>query len=816
MSNGSELTPLLLSVRELVEFSCRSGDLFPGSMAGPTSREGIAGHQKLQKSRGKQWQSERKLKQSVEHEGYCVTLQGRVDLLNEQGDEVIVEEIKTTYQPPERIPDGTKQLHWAQAKLYAYLYLLEQQQQFDASSDITPAQPPETGHALVRVSWFDLVANQAHSETQRYEFSTLQAFVEGALTTYLRWYKAVSIRRKALKQSAQTLSFPFKTYRSGQLDFSRQVYRVIRDKRQLLVEAPTGTGKTMSTVFPAIKAMGEEVIEQLVYLTAKGSGRETAEKAFHILARSGLSIDLLIIQAKDKTCPCRASTDEALQRACQSEDGRCSRTIGFFDRLPEAREACLNNQHLTPEVIQDIALQFQLCPFELTLQMVHWSSVVICDVNYVFDPLVRLAAFDQHPARRLLLIDEVHNLPDRAREMYSASLSLKDIRLIAKQLDSAFDLLKKRVNSLARALSALVSDNTLPKGGCMSGPPDSIDRAIDRVLEVVASTSEQVFNPGLASSGLGQLPDNFSEWLKQLFRYQCVRQLYSTAHVTLLEVKPQGRNREVILKLLCLDASDSLSEKYRSARSTVAFSATLNPMLFYFRLLGLKDQSPAMSLPAVFPESHQLTLRCDYIDTRWQQRGGSMPTLIELIYLVYQHRPGKYMVFFPSYQYLHDTLEQFQQAYPAVEVVQQIQGSDQTSREAFLEVFFKSSGSALGFAILGGVFGEGVDYVGDALTGAIVIGTGMPQPTDERKLIQQHFEQQGLNGYQYAYQYPGFTRVQQTAGRVIRSETNKGVVVLVDPRFARADYQRLMPEQWLVQGCKSEKEVELQLTEFWA
>ncbi|MFT4924160.1 MAG: DNA excision repair protein ERCC-2 [Phenylobacterium sp.] len=840
---GSAKSSIKISVKTLIEFAARTGDLFAEHQVGPSALEGIRGHQHIQRTRqseDEQWQCEYRLKQPLRMGQYDVTLHGRLDLLNAGVTPAIIEEIKTSYQPPTLIAQAKKQLHWAQAKVYAYLYCLSLSQAAQALEQPT----------MVRVSWYDLTEKKLHSDSQQFTVEALKTFTDDLLDIYLQWLEKFTAAREETVKTAKQLAFPFAQYRTGQYDFARTVYCTIRDKKALLAEAPTGTGKTMSTLFPAVKAFGEGKLEQIVYLTNKGSAQDTARQSLAVLAQKGLDMGYLVIQAKDKTCPCR-SDDPLIAQACEGLGGKCNRTVDFFSRLPAGRLACLEAGQLTPQVLGEIAQQHQLCPFELCLQMVRWSSVVICDVNYLFDPMVKLAAFDDKQNSRALLIDEIHNLPDRARDMYSATLSGSQTKAMASVL-SDFPQLKKRCQSLGRALTKLGKEpQSLPQ------PPPAILRSIELIMDTLG---EVELNSGLGNDVFAKPPEGFSDWLKQLYRYVVISELYDDSHTTLVTAAvqgkvqqgkfQQGKRKETTLRLICLEAAGFLAQRYRCARSTVGFSATLSPVPFYRRSLGLekrpekgleqgleKEQGQdalMCRLPAVFAPQNQLTLRCDYIDTRWAYRPSSIAPLVDLILTVFHHRPGKYLVFFPSYKYLNDVYDAFlavgqrQQGASPLETVKQVAGASAAEREAFVNAFLQNKGlqddgaqpgqvgQVIGFAIMGGIFGEGVDYAGDALTGAIVIGTGMPQPNEEQKLIEAYFERQGLNSFQYAYQFPGFTRVLQTAGRVIRSETDRGVVVLVDPRFRRFDYQQLMPEHWRVVGCSNPRRIEEALKGFWA
>ncbi len=781
---------LSLSVNALVGFSAKEGDLHPNEVSGPNHLEGIRGHQKLQKQKNADWVAEYSVKQSIVWQDFTTVLKGRIDLLNPTTTPPVIEEIKTTYYHPDDIAPCKKQLHWAQAKVYAYLYYLQALQD---------EQTVEAETVLcVRVTWFNLIKNRPVSQDQRLSVQALKDYTLTLLTRYLTWYSRIQQRRQRLSVQAQQADFPFGQYRPGQYHFAKEAYRTIRDKQALLVEAPTGIGKTISALFPAVKSLGEKLITQIVYLTAKGSIQEGVKASVALFQKNEVAIDYLIIQAKDKTCPCRSN--DAEQRAnCIEAGGKCQRTLGFYDRLPEARVACFEANDLTPDTLRAIADEHTLCPFELSLHMLPWSTLVVCDFNYAFDPMIQLSHFKEGRVKRALLVDEIHNLPDRGRDMYSAELSLSDTQALVKHLGKHNPVLLKAVKKLARFLKNLSPQDF---------PSQSLPAATLSTVENLILAYHQAGEALNASDLFDEINEVFTQWIQHLYRFYVVAQLYSEAHVCLL---PQGKH----LKLQCLDAAQYLTEKYTSAQAVVGFSATLQPMSFYQRLLGLEHNSRLLALPAVFPPQHQLTLRCDYIDTRWQARESSVAPIVALVHSLTQHKAGKYIVFFPSYEYLNRVYDAFVLAHPTTHTVQQTSNSSVQERKAFLDTFFDEQPTALGFAILGGIFGEAVDYAGDALHGAVVIGSGMGQPTTERKLMQALFERQGLNGFQFTYQFPGFSRVQQTAGRVIRSERDKGVVILVDPRFQRFDYQQLMPPHWQVLGCPTQQCVDTQLALFW-
>ncbi|NHN38073.1 ATP-dependent DNA helicase [Pseudomaricurvus alcaniphilus] len=864
---GAEPLQLKLSVRELVEFSAREGDLFNEAPAGPTALAGLRGHQKLQARRDPDWLAEYKVSSSLRLDNCEVTLGGRIDLFNPRHSPAQVEEIKTTLCRPQHLADNQRQLHWAQAKVYGYLACLQLADVHLADLNLTDGGAGESEQQiLLRVSWYDLLSDTVSSEERLVSMPELEQYTRDLLRLYIDWYRQVQQQRQQLAASARQLDFPFASYRPQQQQLARFVYRCMRDKDNLLLEAPTGSGKTMSVLFPAVKALGEDLLEQVVYLTAKGSCQQGAEAALQQLSAAGLQTSYLRLQAKQKTCPCQQPGN-----SCLDQEGRCSRTLGFYDRLPEARRQCLQRGFLDPSQLAAIAAEFELCPFALGLEMLPWCSLVVCDYNYAFDPLVKLAHFEQGGARRALLVDEVHNLPDRARAMYSATLSAAQCKRMAARLERHTGLqgAARQARKLGRALNALGSKTVVP-----DAPPKTVLKALEELILalqdarqeppasgslsslpasaddeqrslLMPAASEQVSRSGqqfphvpsspvdvqpslldeqpalageqpspLDSAADAQWSTELADWSKQLYRYARVAELFSSEHRHLVQVLATDKFKDTESQLLCLDARNFLAAICARARSVSAFSATLQPLAFYADQLGL-EQEQQLQLPSSFAPQNQLLLIADYIDTRWHYRQQSVAPLVQLIAATSGAKAGNYLVFFPSYQYLQTVQEAFAARYPEVLLVVQGAAASEAARQEFVQAFMADDRPKVGFAVLGGIYAEAVDYAGEALSGAIVVSPGLPQPGAAQKLLQQYYDQRGLNGFGYAFQFPGFSRVQQAAGRVIRSASDRGVVILVDPRYRQPRYQRLFPAHWQPVPGSNLVLLEQALADFW-
>ena len=801
----STLKAVRISVTQLATFACRRGDLQPEAMIGPTALEGMRVHTAVQNKRKQiAGRPDYLVSESRVNCQYCVdnyefSLGGRIDLLDTQA--LVLSEIKSTCVPAEQVPESQHWLHWAQLYLYGFVYL-EQLTMEQLKMQVEGQSLPEPVTELsLEIIYFNLRAGTEHSELRQVPVSELSNYGVTALHKYAQWLSLVDKSHERMLATASDLQFPFDAFRPGQHEMAAQVYRASRDAKRLMCEAPTGIGKTISSLYPAIRSMGEGSVSQLVYLTAKVAGRHSAEQAVERLSAGGLHITMLQIRAKQSTCFCTNGRCE------RDATGRCPMTLGFFDRLPAAREELLDLGVIDNEKLDDIAWQHQLCPFELVQQLLPWVQLVVADYNYVFDPLVRLALFSptnkstsnksssskpstSKPStrrKRILLIDEAHNLVDRARSMYSARLDRVQCMLAATECRQPHALVARELDKLSARLLKMMADGT--SGYHVSREAsDALSRCVAAVLTEMTAT---MASPMALSDTLREL------WLA-LCRYAVIHDLFSDNHRLVIESNRQGMKRQVVVSLRCVDPSRALSNSYDMFRSTVFFSATLHPASFYRDTLGLAQDTGYLTLPSPFPAENCLRCVVDWIDTRYRQRQQSMLQLVSLIHETTSDKPGNYLVFFPSYAYLEQVHTQFSAAYPERSTWVQSRGQTKNDQQYLLSQLDKV-GHRVGFAIQGGVFGEGIDYKGERLIGTLVIGTGLPAVDWQSELMAEHYREQGHDGYEFAYRNPGFTRVLQTAGRVIRSESDRGFVMLVDARFRQAAYRALYPPDWQVQ-----------------
>ncbi len=837
MYAGLTMAQLRLGVKELVYFACRSGDLHADAVAGPTAREGQLVHKKLQSLKTGSQQAEISLKVTLKVDDTTVLLGGRLDLLDTHEHIAEIIEIKSTYVHPQYLPAAVLDLHWSQLKVYGYMLSLAELPELQQTPEWFVEMPMQ--RVRLQLACHNVLGDTTHRDSRDYELAELAEFTDSAVRQYLKWYHAVEESRSRMRESASAMAFPFSDYRAGQYKMAASVYLTIKNRGRLLCEAPTGTGKTISTLFPACKALAQGHMSQIVYMTAKTSGRQAAFAAIGKLQNAGLQATSLVIHSKALACHCQNGSCE------RNSDGRCPRTIGFFDRLPAARDRLLALANLDNQTIDQVAVEFSLCPFELALQMLPWVDIVVCDYNYLFDPLVRLTSFAERENEIAVLVDEVHNLSDRARNMYSASLSWQQNFEVANQCKTDFPVVAKAARSLNRAMASLKAQHEQDEVAVLE-VPTTITRAVLRCLEsleqqnasvsssiavnetvdIFAEYGESRVNDDASPQSGGSWPLVVREWYKELFRYRVIEELYSDTHRTLIvaqnlslatntvTAKTGKARQEITVSLTCLDASSRLAKSFSKVHSASVFSATLRPHEYYLTTLGLVDSAQVLSLPSPFAKEQMACAVCSWIDTRFHARQKSAEDLINLIAKVYRQRIGNYLVFFPSYAYMQEIYQLFTDNYPEISVVIQARGNEPGSHD-FLSSFSEES-ATVGFAIMGGVFGEGIDYHGDQLVGAIIVGTGLPGIGLQQKLLAEHFTSNGLDGFDYAFRYPGFTRVQQTAGRVIRSETDRGVVVLVDSRFETTFYRSLFPDYWQPGVCRGPEVLEAVLQGFWS
>ncbi|MCX7709712.1 MAG: ATP-dependent DNA helicase [Clostridia bacterium] len=771
-----------ISIRNLVEFTLRSGDIDNRFISSSRALEGTKLHQKVQKSGIEGYQAEVPLTYCFEYMGFSLTLEGRIDGVIQEGSSIVIDEIKTTPMPLEFIDESYNPLHWAQAKCYAYIYA--------AQNALT--------HIDIQLTYYQIDTDEIKRIRKHFAFDEVKEFFYALMDRYLVWATITRDWEVQRNSSIKDLKFPFEKYRAGQRELAVAVYKTISEEKNLFVQAPTGIGKTISTLFPTVKAMGEEKATKIFYLTAKTITRQVAEEAFEKMREQGLSFKTIILTAKEKIC----FKENAV---CNPEN--CEYAKGHYDRVDKAiMEIYTNEQSFTREIVEKYAQKYQVCPFELSLDLAIWSDCVICDYNYVFDPRVYLKRFFQfNTGDYIFLIDEAHNLVDRSREMFSAELQKRPFLQLKK-------VFKSKRPKLSKALSNVNSLLLEMKKSCGEENYTSSKeepKEIYPLLKELVKEAEAWLSGSDKSEGYEELLNLYFE----LLAFIKTTELYDERYVTYVEKDQSG----VKLKLFCLDPSFLLGEALKRGKAAIFFSATLTPIDYYIDILGGSDCDYKMQLNSPFERDNLCLLVSNTISTKYKERENSYTEIAKYIHAVIHRKPGNYMAFFPSYKYMNEVNLRFEELYPGIKTLLQSNIMTEEEREAFLDNFkSKAEGALVGFAVLGGIFSEGIDLKGDRLLGAIIVGVGLPQICLERNIMMEYFRKKNGLGYEYAYVFPGMNKVLQASGRVIRSETDRGIVLLIDQRFSDSLYQRLFPAHWQHQkGVKGIESLNSALNNFW-
>lgn len=764
-----------ISVRNLVEFVLRSGDLDSSFRSMSRAVDGTKAHQKVQKSKDENYEAEVTLKHSFVHEGFIFRIEGRADGIIYEGLEVnkeineekspdcsiCIDEIKSTTRPLEIIDENYNELHWAQAKCYAYIYSLQN----------------KLDNIDVQLTYFHLDTEMVKNIRKNFSFKSLEEFFYDIIDKYIVWANFTSQWGIVRDNSVKELVFPFEKYRIGQRELAVTVYRTIRDGKKLFAQAPTGIGKTISTLFPTVKAFSEGHASKIFYLTAKTIARQVAEEAFIKMREKGLRFKTLTLTAKDKIC----FKDES---RCDPE--YCEYAKGHFNRVNDGLLDILKNEdELSRTVVEKYSRKHNICPFEFSLDLALWADTVICDFNYVFDPRVYLKRFfDLSNNEYTFLIDEAHNLVDRSREMFSATLYKRpflDLKRVFKDKEPRIAKSLDKLNSYMLKMKKLCGDENFY---IQKEMPDDISYLLNNLM----SESEEFLATKQGIEGHKELLDLFFEALS----FTRILELYDDRYVTYVEKD----SKDVKLKIFCLDPSYLLSEAVKRGKTAIFFSATLSPIEYFKDILGGHQDDDVMILPSPFDQKNLLLMIASNVSTRYKDRENSYHMIADYIKIVSKEK-GNYLVFFPSYKYMNDVYEIFIEKYPEYNSIIQTNAMTEEEREAYLSKFqYNPKETLISFAVMGGIFSEGVDLKGDRLSGAIVVGVGLPQICLERNIIRQYFDENNNKGFNYAYMYPGMNKVLQAAGRVIRTEKDKGVVLLIDDRFAYKSYKMIFPKEW--------------------
>ncbi len=652
----------------------------------------------------------------------------------------------------------------------------------------------------VHLTYYHIDTRAEKTFTRDFTLAELEAFFQALVTPYLEWFGKVADFQARRDESIRRVEFPYAAYRAGQREMAVAVYKAIRDGERLFVQSPTGVGKTIAALFPAVKALGQGLAAKIFYLTAKTSGRQVAEKALDDMRQAGLELRSVTLTAREKICFCPPVN-------CDPEV--CPFARDYFGKVKRALEELDRRQAFTRPVIEEVARAYEVCPFELSLDVALWVDCIICDYNYAFDPRVYLHRFfDFTSEAYIFLVDEAHNLPDRAREMYSAELEKQAVLDLHRALKPHLPALAKKLNAVNKVMLQVRKD-------CQAaGKAALVEHALPEALLKAVREFSQAAEDWLAQNRPAEFRAELLEFYFQCSNYLRTAEYFDEFYVSYFERQGQS---DLKARLFCLDPAPMLAGPLARSRAAVFFSATLLPVEYFMQLIAGGPEQPRRVFASPFPLENTALLIHNAIATTYAQRADSYGEVAAVIEAACAARAGNYLVFFPSYAYLAAVLERLRERLPESQLLVQDRGMADAEREDFLAQFTAGGAETrVGLAVMGGVFGEGIDLVGERLIGAVVVGAGVPQVGLERDLIKEYFDRQDGSGFAYAYQYPGFNRVLQATGRVIRSETDRGVIVLLDERFTHPRYRRLFPAHWRsFQVVRSTGEIREKLARFW-
>ena len=773
-----------VSVRDLVAATQAGGDLKSVYVGNQRAVQGIRGHQRIQNMRPEAYEKEVSLDLELEQEAFTLQVFGRADGVFPTEEGWGVEEIKTCRRDPLEMAASPRPSHLAQLKCYGHMLARERK-----LSSVT-----------LTLTYAHTRSDAVEEVTKVYPAEDLEKFFTQRTARYLELLSRRTGWKKVRNQSIESMDFPFPDFRQGQRDLAEAVFRIVKHEKILFARAPTGTGKTLATLFPALKALGLGHTETLFYLTAKNPGKQVACNAVTLMAEKGLRLKSIVLTAKQQIC---FTSDEV----CDMDN--CPFARAYFTKLPKALAHWKDHDLFDRERIEELARKYEICPFELSLDLSLECDLIICDLNYAFDPRVYLKRyFDRDKTQYTFLVDEAHNLPDRLRSMYSTHLEKSRVTEVRQFIEEQLPKLGNAVKDIEIALSQLSVDHL----------NDQTDfKARQEVDEYLLETMAEFCD--LADLWLERHHDHPQRDELLAFYYEAanflsIHEYFDERYEFFLQRWEEDEDLE--LQLFCRDPSLIFSGLIQRSASAIFFSATFYPRTYYQTILfGDRIEPYAIELPSPFPRENLGLFIHRGIETTYRRRREFYRETARAIHTVIDSKPGNYLVFFPSYRYLEDVTEILCELAPDIRLQTQEPGMTDGQRQDFLDQF-QEGDAVTGMAVMGGIFGEGIDLVGDRLHGVVIVGVGLPQICPEQESIRSFYDNESGSGFFHAYRMPGFNRVLQAAGRVIRTETDKGVVVLLDRRFCQSGVAALFPPEWN-RPCRlgNSENLAVEIKKFW-
>ena len=757
MQDTQAVFKYVISVRTLCALTAKKGNLDQRFTPSPTALEGMMGHQTVTSRRDYSYQTEISLTGEFQN----IWVRGRADGYDPDLNQL--EEIKTYKGHLDQMPNNHRQLHWAQAKIYSYLLCEER--------NLTSIK--------IALVYYNVTSKDETPFIEEFSTSELKTFFEHHCELLRGWAEQELAHRAARNTQLNAINFPHPEFRTGQRTLAEAVYKTAKLERALMVQATTGIGKTLGTLFPLLKAMPETKLDKIFFLTAKSSGRELGLNAIRTIQKSNPTLHLrtLELTSRQKTC-------EHPDKSCHGES--CPLANGFYDRLPAARLESLNQQMMDKHTIRSVALKHQVCPYYLAQDLANWSDLVVGDYNYYFDLYAMLyASTVTNEWKVSVLVDEAHNMIERARKMYSADLSFGNfITMQSKAPKSLKGILDK-----LRACWLSVNRNQHQAYKVYKHIPKDFELHLQRVLTKI--TDYLAEHPTLNEASLL----NFYFDALQFSTLAESFGSHSLFDITKSDQKVGLFQQETVFSIRNVIPARFLNKRFEVASSSTLFSATLSPPNFYSDLLGLPNKTPFLDVESPFYAA-QLTVNiAKHISSRYNDRHRSFEPIVKLIGEQYAEKPGNYILFLSSFDYLSDVKCLFQELHPNISIRTQLRMMSEDDKEQFINDFTLTS-KGVAFAVLGGSFGEGIDLPGNRLIGAFIATLGLPQINQINEHMRLRMEEIFGLGYEYTYLYPGLQKVIQAAGRVIRTTEDKGIIYLMDDRYSDYKIKKLLPKWW--------------------
>lgn len=778
---GDTMKNIKITGKEIVEFLYSGGDLTSEFQSNKRALEGSEAHRHLQSKYKEEDKKEVSVETLFERGAYSFYITGRMDGLLQENNKLIVEEIKSTKTDLGVMGIDSRPEHLMQAKMYAYMYLMKE----------------NLKSINVRLTYIYVDDYKTKSFNKRYNKSQLVKFFESTIDKYIKWVEIFDEHQKNKMTSIEGINFPFEEYREGQHKFMGAVYQTLVKGDVLFSIAPTGIGKTIGSLFSSLKTIKNEK-EKIFYLTAKNAGKRIAIDTVNLLKENGLVAKTVVLNSKEAMC---------LMDTVDCDPDICPYAKGFFDRLkPALEDMFVHNDVYDMKLIKDYGLYHNICPHEFSLSISNYCDVVICDYNYVFDPRTHLIRyFEEEYYAPKLLVDEAHNLVDRSRSMYSASLSKEAMVLLRKNANKLKPSLKSSINKLIKYIDDFAEDNDIEKARFYY--QDELDYDLMILVEKTLVKLDKILVENKKHPKRKLVLDGYFE----LNQFMKISEFYNGKYRFIVE----HINGDTIITQSCLDASQYIYDTIeRRVSGTVFFSATLSPMDYYVKLIT-GGEGMSIRIPSPFKQEHLGLFVDESTSTRYRDRERSVGKIIDTIYAMAETKLGNYIVFFPSYKYMDMVLEEFNDE--GYEVLRQTRGMSYRERNKVLSSFDTvGTASKIGFFVLGGSFSEGIDYVGDRLSGVVVVGVALPMFNKYNELLRNYFDEEFDEGFDYAYTYPGMNKVIQAVGRVIRRESDTGVAILFDDRYSHIKYRTLFPKEWSHnKRLKNNDYLQSYLAKFW-